>query len=69
MKMLFADELLIMVRKFPGSTDRELSEILRGKGTHPSQVNQEARLLEYRDQLVRYQRPEDGLIGSYPIIK
>jgi len=66
-EMTFAEELLIQVRKFPGSTDRELSEMLRGKGTHSSQVNQGVRLLESLNHLVRDQRSEDGFIGNYPI--
>ena len=33
-EMCIAEELLIQVKKFPGSTDRELIEMLRGKGAH-----------------------------------
>jgi len=61
----FADKLLALVGKTPGATDRDLADILLGKGKHPSQVNQEARLLESRGILVRRRR-EDGLIGNYP---
>ncbi len=46
-------------------TDRELTDILRGKQTHPSQVNQEARFLEQRGLLIRKAR-NDGLLGNYP---
>jgi len=46
-------------------TDRELTDILRGKQVHPSQVNQEARFLEKRRLLVRKAR-NDGLLGNYP---
>jgi hypothetical protein len=61
----FADKLTEQVHQRPGLSDRELTDVLCGRGKHPSQVNQEARLLAERGQLIRRQRP-DGLIGNYP---
>lgn len=61
----FGEQLLARVRRQPGLSDRELSELLAGKGVHPSQVNQEARLLEQRGVLVRKKR-RDGILGNYP---
>jgi hypothetical protein len=61
----FADRLLALVNATPGLTDRELTDTWRGKHAHPSQVNQEARLLEQRGDIVRKQRL-DGRIGNYP---
>lgn len=46
-------------------TDRELTDVLKGKHVHPSQVNQEARYLEQKGLLVRRPR-NDGVIGNYP---
>ena len=61
----FADELIKLVNQSPGLTDRELTDVLKGNGVHPSQVNQEARLLERKGLLVRKPR-SDGFIGNYP---
>jgi len=61
----FANRLLAEVQKAPGLSDRELTDRLLGKGTHPSRVNQEARLFEGRGQLFRRARM-DGRIGNFP---
>lgn len=61
----FADDLIKVVNESPGMTDRELTDVLKGKGVHPSQVNQEARRLEQKGLLVRRPR-NDGSIGNYP---
>jgi hypothetical protein len=59
-----ADRLLDLVHQRPGASDRELTDALLGAGKHPSRVNQEARLLEGRGQLLRQLRP-DGVTGNY----
>jgi hypothetical protein len=60
----FSDKILAALAQFPGLTDRELTDRLKGRGDHPSHVNQECRLLERRGVLRRSQRP-DGIIGNY----
>jgi len=60
----FSDRIIELVRKTPGLTDRELTDRLKGPAAHPSQVNQEARLLERRGVLRRMRR-HDGIIGNY----
>lgn len=64
----FQESLAKCVEKSPGISDRQLSEVLLGKGVHPSRVNQEARLLVSRGILRRVRR-EDGRIGNYPVRK
>lgn len=61
----FANDLINLVNESPGMTDRELTDILKGKDVHPSQVNQEARQLEQKGLLIRRPR-NDGFIGNYP---
>lgn len=61
----FADRLIEQVVNNPGISDRELTDALVGKRNHPSQVNQEARLLEGRGILIRRKR-EDGVFRNYP---
>lgn len=61
----FADKLLAEVERSPGVSDRELADILCGRDKHPTQVNQEARLLETKARIIRQQRL-DGIIGNYP---
>ncbi len=61
-----ATEILKIVTKLPGHTDRELAELIRGVGAPQQAINQEARLLAKRDLLLRQKR-SDGLIGNYPI--
>ena len=60
----FADKIIEIVGKAPGITDRVLTDMLKGRSSHPSQVNQEARLLERRGILKRARR-QDGRIGNY----
>jgi len=60
-----AAQILEIVARNPGQTDRELAERLRGPGSPQQAINQEARLLAGRKQLIRQKRP-DGLIGNYP---
>ena len=63
--MSFAEKLFAEIQRSPGLSDRELTDILCGADKHPSQVNQEARLLEGANRIVR--RPRiDGVIGNYP---
>ncbi len=61
----FGERFLAHVCQHPGMSDRELTDALLGKGKHPSQVNQEARLLEGRGKITRRTRA-DGVIGNYP---
>ena len=63
--MSFAEKLFAEIQRSPGLTDRELSDILCGTDKHPSQANQEARLLAGANRIVRRQRV-DGVIGNYP---
>ena len=62
----FQESLVKCVERSPGLSDRQLSEMLLGKGAHPSRVNQEARLLVSRG-ILRRGRREDGRIGNYPV--
>jgi hypothetical protein len=64
----FQGSLEKCVEKSPGISDKQLSEMLLGKGVHPSRVNQEARLLVSRGNLRRVRRL-DGRIGNYPLKK
>jgi hypothetical protein len=61
----FAEKLFAEIQKTPGQSDRELTDALCGPDKHPSQVNQEARLLESTNRIVRRSRV-DGVIGNYP---
>jgi hypothetical protein len=49
----FAERILAALASQPGLTDRELTNLLLGRATHPSQVNQECRLLAGRGVIVR----------------
>jgi hypothetical protein len=61
----FAERLIAAIDQHPGTTDRFLTNILFGPDRHPSQVNQEARLLSERGQIERRRRP-DGRLGNFP---
>lgn len=61
----FADKLFAEIQRSPSLSDRELTDILCGADKHPSQVNQEARLLESAKRIVRRHRV-DRKIGNYP---
>lgn len=63
--MSFAEKLFAEIQRSPGLSDRELTNILCGTDKHPSQVNQEARLLEGAKRIVRRYRV-DRVIGNYP---
>ena len=60
----FAEKLLQVVKSSPGLTDRQITDRLFGRAAHPSQVNQEARLLERKSLLTR-RVGENGHIGNY----
>ncbi len=60
-------QLLELVNKTPGLTDREITNHLRGMSAPPQPVNIAARALASRGQLVRKRR-EDGLIGNFSMI-
>jgi|KBSMisStandDraft_5_1062788.scaffolds.fasta_scaffold1546238_1 hypothetical protein len=62
----FQAKLLSHVASNPGITDRELSDVLLGKTVHSSRVNQEARLLAGRGQILRHLR-EDKRVGNFPV--
>jgi hypothetical protein len=53
------------VESQPGLTDRELADRILGTTAHPSQINQECRLMASRGLLRRLPRA-DGRIGNYP---
>ena len=59
-----AEKILQQLSATPGMSDRELTNVLFGKSTHPSQVNQETRLLQGRKQLLREPRL-DGILGNF----
>jgi hypothetical protein len=62
---VFSQELIDFVSKFPGLTDREITNRIRGRSSPQQPVNQAARNLASRGCLVRKKR-DDGLIGNYP---
>ncbi len=62
----FAEKLLEVIKSSPGQTDRQITNRLFGRATHPSKVNQEARLLE-RKGLVTRRVGEQGHICNYAI--
>lgn len=57
--------ILASLERTPGQTDRELTDAIKGLRTHPSQINQECRLLQGRRILIRRSRA-DGKIGNFP---
>jgi hypothetical protein len=57
-------QILSLVVKSPGLTDREITNALRGVCAPQQPVNQAARSLESQGILVRLRR-DDGLIGNY----
>jgi len=57
-------ELLQIVKKSPGLTDREITDALRGKSAPQQPINIAARALATRGQLLRKRRA-DGLIGNF----
>jgi hypothetical protein len=63
--MNLSGQILAMLNENPGLSDREITDRIKGKHKHPSQINQECRRLEGAGKLTR-QRRSDGLIGNYP---
>jgi hypothetical protein len=61
-----AERLVIAIAQHPGETDRFFTDLLLGASRHPSQVNQEMRLLGQRGQIVRKRR-DDGKLGNFAI--
>lgn len=59
------DEIIHAVQKTPGLTDRELTNVLRGRETPQQSINQAARILAGKGILLRKRR-SDNLIGNYP---
>lgn len=59
------DKVLTLLNGNPGLSDRELTDALKGRTSHPSQINQACRFLESSGQLKRQTRA-DGRIGNYP---
>lgn len=62
--MKFAEKVITLIKQRPGLTDRELTDILKGKSTHQSQVYQQTTLLARKGILERVKRP-DGKTGNY----
>ena len=58
------EEILEAVTKWPGMTDREMTNQLRGRSAPQQPINQAARALDAKGQLLRKKR-DDGLIGNY----
>jgi hypothetical protein len=58
------DQILEAISKSPGMTDREITNLLRGRHAPQQPVNQSARALEAKGYLVRRRRP-DNLIGNF----
>lgn len=59
------ESLLEAVSSFPVRTDRELAELILGRGKPQQPINQLARSLEAKGILIRKNR-HDGLIGNFP---
>ena len=60
------EELIEAVKAKSGQTDRELTNVLRGRVAPQQPINIAARRLAEQKIIVRWKRPEDGLIGNYP---
>jgi hypothetical protein len=58
-------EVLALVQKIPGLTDREITNRLRGNSAPQQPINIAARALAKRGRLLRKKR-DDGLIGNFP---
>jgi len=59
------DRILALVRTTPGLTDREITDVLVGKGAAQQHVNQICRRHREHGLLLR-QRRDDGKIGNFP---
>jgi len=60
------NDIISILMRNPGLSDRETAEIIKGHGGSSKYVNQNCRLLESQGILVRYKR-EDGRIGNWLI--
>ena len=58
------EQILELIQKMPGLTDREITNNLRGRSAPQQPINIAARGLEGRGRLVRKKR-QDGLIGHF----
>lgn len=58
------DQILEAISKTPGMTDREITNLLRGRNAPQQPVNQSARALEAKGYLTRKKRA-DNLIGNF----
>lgn len=63
--MTMTERLLRAIQNTPGSTDRDLTDMLLGTNKGQQAVNQAARRLEADGKLLRRLRP-DGKLGNYP---
>jgi hypothetical protein len=59
------EEILDLVFKRSGLTDREITDRLRGRNSAQQPINQSCRQLEASGAIKRSRR-HDGLIGNYP---
>lgn len=60
------EQILTLIDKRPGLTDREITNVLRSKEAPQQPINQAARSLELKGSLERRKR-DDGLIGNYSV--
>jgi hypothetical protein len=58
------NNIISLLERSPGLSDRELTDVIKGTGASPQYVNQYCRYLESQGILVRRKR-EDGLIGNW----
>ena len=58
-------QIIELVDREPGLTDRQITDRLKGPGHPPQAVNQACRQLE-RGGVLHRKRRDDGLIGNYP---
>lgn len=65
--MTLADEILRLIAREPGLTDREITNRLRGASAMQQPINQQCRALEATGRLLRRER-HDGRIGNYPTV-
>jgi len=59
------DRIKLLIREFPGLTDRDLTDRTLGTSASQQAVNQSARALAAKDMIQRRRRP-DGRIGNFP---
>lgn len=71
--MAFTDQIIEALRVKDGQTDRELTDLLKGRSDHPSQVNQYCRRMASSGAIKRMSDPASGAIrnwiGDAPIVK